>query len=121
MRHAAHEALSKTAVRDYHPIQTKEATILVSSLVMHSVAINPDKHFRRLATSTIMSIVYDHPTTMTEHDETIEKVEEYRLRFGRALVPGSYFVNIFPWMRHIPERSLLHVLYFISLYVLTHG
>ena len=33
IRRAAHEALTKRAVQNYHPIKTKEATILVSSIL----------------------------------------------------------------------------------------
>ena len=36
MRRAAHEALTKRVVRNYHPIQTKEATILALSLLSPS-------------------------------------------------------------------------------------
>jgi hypothetical protein len=101
LRRSAHEAVSKNVVPDYHSIQTKEATILVSSLLTPFVSVNPDKHFRRLATSTIMSILYDCPTSMTEHDDAIKGIEEYLLRLGKTLLPGSYLVEIFPWMVHI--------------------
>jgi hypothetical protein len=106
IRRAAHEALTKRAVQCYHPIQTKEATILVSSLLMPCVGLNPDKQFQRLSASTILSILYDHPTIVSEHDHTLEKIEDYNLRLSKAGNPGSYFVNILPWMIHIPERSL---------------
>jgi hypothetical protein len=90
----------------YRPIQTKEATILVSSLLAASAStLHPEKHFRRFAASTIMSILYDHPTIVSEHDPTIERIEEFNNRLTRAAVPGSNLVNLFPWMLHIPERS----------------
>jgi len=54
-----------------------------------------------------MSILYDYPTIMTEHDDAIKGIEEYLLRLGKTLLPGSYLVEIFPWMVHIPERSWL--------------
>jgi len=107
IRRAAHEALTKRVVRCYHPIQTKEATILVSSLLVPCLSLNPDKQFQRLSASTILSILYDHPTIVSEHDHTLEKIEDYNLRLSKAGNPGSYFVNILPWMIHIPERSLL--------------
>ena len=104
IRRTAHEALTKSVVRRYHPIQTKEATILVSSLLTPSVSLNPDKQFHRSTASTIMSIVYDYPTILSEHDQTLQKIEAYNLRLSKAGMPGSYFVDIFPWMIHIPER-----------------
>ena len=107
MRRAAHEALTKRAVQNYHPIQTKEATILVSSLLRPSADLKQDRHFKRLGASTIMSIVYDYPTIMSERDPVLEKIEEYIDRVSDAVAMGSYFVDIFPWMKHIPERSCL--------------
>jgi hypothetical protein len=107
MRRAALEALTKRAVKNYNHIQTKEATILVSSLLLPSSDLKQDKHFKRMAASTIMSIVYDYPTIMSEHDHAVEKIERYNDRTSHAAGMGSYFVDIFPWMKHIPERFLL--------------
>jgi hypothetical protein len=105
IRRAAHEALTKRAVQRYHPIQAKEATILTLSLLTPSINLNPDKQFQRLSASTIVSILYDHSTIVSEHDKTLEKIDAYNLRLSKAEMPGSYFVDIFPWMVHIPERS----------------
>jgi hypothetical protein len=77
----------------------------VSSLLTPSSNPEKDVHFRRLAASTIMSIVYDYPTIMSEHDDAVEKIERYNNRQMQAVTPGAYFVEIFPWMKHIPERS----------------
>jgi hypothetical protein len=116
MRRAAHEALAKKAVQGYHPIQTKEATILVSSLLLSNLSsanLKQDGHFKRLAASMIMSIVYDYPTVVSEHDHTIEKVDRYNDHVSYAVIMGSYLVDIFPWMIHIPERSWLSVCFLI--------
>jgi hypothetical protein len=83
----------------------KEATILVSSLLKPSANLQLDGHFKRLAASTIMSIVYDYPTILSENDHVVEKIEIYNDRVGEAARVGSYFVDMFPWMKHIPERS----------------
>ena len=115
MRRAAHEALTKRAVKDYNHIQAKESTVLVSSLLVPSSNLNQDRHFKRLAASTIMSIVYDYPTIMSEHDHVLEKIEKYIDRTSDAGGMGSYFVDIFPWMKHIPERSSLLYLPVVSL------
>lgn len=104
MRRATHEALTKRAIQDYHPIQMKEATILVSSLLTPSTNHKQDRHFKRLAASTIMSIVYDYPTILSEHDHGVEKIEKYNDRMCQAVTVGSYFVDVFPLMKYIPER-----------------
>lgn len=105
MRRATHEALTKRVVQKYYPLQTKEATILAFSLLSPSASLNPEKHFHRLAASTVLSILYDYPTLKSIHDPTLEKIEEYMLRTSHAAIPGTYFVDIFPWMMYIPERS----------------
>jgi cytochrome P450 len=107
LRRAAHEALTKRALQDYHPIQMKEATILVLSLLTPSANLKQDRHFKRLAASLIMSIVYGYPTITSEHDQAVEKIEKYDDRLSRAVTMDFYFVDIFPWMKHIPERSWL--------------
>ncbi|KAH9972013.1 cytochrome P450 [Lactifluus volemus] len=98
MRRAAHEALTKRAVRNYHPIQMKEATILALSVLSSSASCNRDKEFQRLAASTIMSIVYDYPTLL-------QRIEQHFNRINHAATPESFLVNILPWMMYIPERS----------------
>ena len=74
LRRASHEALTKGVIKNYHPIQMKEATILVSSLLRHSTNHKLDAHFKRLAVSTIMCIVYDHPTVLSDRDYAVEGI-----------------------------------------------
>jgi len=107
LRRAAHEALTKRAIQNYHPILMKEATVLVSSLLRHSANHKHDGLFRRRAASTIMSIVYDYPTVLSDHDHAIEGIEKFNDRLAQTLTMGSYFVDIFPWMKYIPARSWL--------------
>ena len=104
-RRAAQVALSKEAVRDFYPILTKEATLLVSALLTDSSSSDRMKHFQRTGTSVIMSILYDYPTLTSEHDQIIEKIDKYNKRVGRAGMPGNFLVELFPWMMYIPERS----------------
>jgi hypothetical protein len=68
MHRAAHEALTKMAVQRYHPIQTKEATILVSAPLADLE--NREKYIQRNAAFAIMSITitYDYPTLASGQD-----------------------------------------------------
>lgn len=120
MRRAAHEALTKRVVRNYHPIQTKEATILASSLLSPSDGLGLEKQFHRLAASTILSIVYDYPTLESINDPILEKIEAYNLRISHAVTPGSFYVDFFPWMMYIPERSWIYSS-IASRHTLTHN
>jgi hypothetical protein len=51
-----------------------------------------------------MSILYDYPTLENEHDETLTKIYAFIDRMSVASAPGTYLVELFPWMIHIPER-----------------
>ena len=117
-RRAAHEALTKRAIQNHQPMQTKEATVLVSSLLRHSDNRKQDGHFKRLAASTIMSILYDYPTILSDHDHAVEGIEKFNDRLARTLTPGSYYVDMFPWMKHIPA---MYWIFFLLLTVSADG
>ena len=119
MRRAAHEALTKRVVQNYHPIQTKEATILASSLLSSSADVNLSKHFHRTGASAIMSIVYDYPTLESINDPAVKNIEDYVLRISHSIRSGGYLVDIFPWMMYIPERS--RILLVVSICMLTYA
>ena len=110
MRRAAHEVLTKRAVQNYYPLQTKEATILASSLISSSAGVDLPKQFHRTGASTIMSIVYDYPTLKSENDPAVKNIEDFMLRICDAMKPGRYLVDIFPWMMYIPERSWIRLM-----------
>ncbi|KAH8980328.1 cytochrome P450 [Lactarius hatsudake] len=101
-RRAAHEGLTKLAVRDYHPILRKEATILSSALLDDQGDL--EKHFQRFAASSIMSILYDYPTLENNNDPTLKRIHMYISRVSKAAAPGAYLVELLPWMMYIPER-----------------
>ena len=51
-----------------------------------------------------MSILYDYPTLENEDDENLQGIHAFIRRVSEASTPGSYLVEMFPWMIHIPER-----------------
>jgi hypothetical protein len=102
MRRASHEALTKVAVQRYHPVQTKEATILASALLANPE--NREQHIQRTATSGIMSILYDYPTIASEQDKVVQNMDRMG-RLGVRAATGTYLVEFLPWMMHIPQRS----------------
>src|SRR5579863_4736187 len=117
MRRAAHEALTKRAVQNYYPIQTKEATVLTSSLLSSSASLNLENQFHRLTVSTILSVIYDYPTLESINDPIIETIEDYVLRLSHAIIPGSFYVDIFPWMMHIPKRSYIYSIVWLCILI----
>ncbi|KAI0056132.1 cytochrome P450 [Artomyces pyxidatus] len=105
MRRAVHEGLSASAVKRYNPIQAKEAAILALDLLANGSEWNTS--LRRHSASLIMSTVYDTPT-ITPGDpvgyEPVKKINDHGVRMQRILMPGSSWVEIFPWMKKIPSR-----------------
>ena len=114
MRRASHEALTKVAVQRYHPIQTKEATILVSALLESPE--NREHHVQRTTASTIMSIIYDYPTLASGKDQVVRDIDRDIRLTARAAVRTS-FVEFFPWMVHVPKRSILCPRYILHSYL----
>jgi len=106
-RRAAHEGLTKTAVRSYHTLLRKEGVLLASGLLSNPRAQDLEKHFQRTSASATMSMLYDYPTLETENDKTLTKIHAFINRLSVAVVPGAYLVDMFPWMMQIPERFVL--------------
>jgi cytochrome P450 len=104
MRRAAQEALTKTAVQSYHPIQTKEATILASALLSNPK--NRDQHFQRAAASIMTSILYDFSIQILKQDSALQDIDRTADSFVKAAARTS-LVEFFPWMMFIPQRSRL--------------
>ena len=104
-RRAAREGLSKTAIRDYHPILRKEAVVLASALLENPSDL--ELHFQRIAASATLSIMYDYPTLDTEEDENLKGIRNYIDRMSAASAPGAYLVEAMPWMMYIPETYVL--------------
>jgi hypothetical protein len=102
MRRAAQEALTKTATQRYHPILTKQATILASALL--DKPENRDQHFQRAVASTIVSILYDFPTLTSKQDNAIQDISR-ALNSSLRAAAGASLVEFFPWMVYVPQRS----------------
>ena len=104
-RRAVRVGFTRPVVRDYHPILHKEAILLASALLHNPEA--REKHFQRCSASATMSILYDYPTLETENDKTLKEIHAYIDRLSKSAAPGAHLVEIFPWMIHIPDRSVV--------------
>ncbi|KAI0056031.1 cytochrome P450 [Artomyces pyxidatus] len=105
MRRAAHEGLNATSVKRFNPIQMKEAVVL--ALDMLADGNEWDAHLRRHSASSIMSTVYDSPMIAPGNVagyEAMKQINEHGARIQLVLLPGSHFVDIFPWLKNIPSR-----------------
>ena len=111
-RRAAHQSLTKSAVLDYHNILRKESVLLASALLADPG--DSEKHFKLTAASAIMSIIYDYPSLETENEKNVKGVFAFTDRISEVVAPGAYLVELFPWMLHIPERSVLALMQYFS-------
>ncbi|KAK7449187.1 hypothetical protein VKT23_013333 [Stygiomarasmius scandens] len=101
MRRAGNEGFSKTLVPNYYRTQFTEALYLASGILSRPYDL--EAHFKRSAASVTMAIVYDTPPITSEHDPTVEAVNEQAAGVTRALRPGAHLVEFFPWMIHLPR------------------
>jgi hypothetical protein len=102
MRKAANEGFTKGSVKRFHEKQATEAVLIAYDCITKPA--QRDQHFRRAATSMIMSVVYGSPAITSERDHTVEVVNDFAGRLTRAAYPGAHLVEFFTWMRHIPSR-----------------
>ena len=64
---------------------------------------NRDQHIQRASASTIMSITYDYPTLASGQDKAVQDMDRLIHEVTRAVI-GTFLVESFPWMRHVPLR-----------------
>ncbi|KZV60974.1 cytochrome P450 [Peniophora sp. CONT] len=102
MRKAAHEGLNKGVVKDFYDYQTTEALLLARDGLKNPAAW--DKHLRRAAASMVLSCVYDEPPIVSEQDVRVSLINDFVQRLTRAAYPGAHWVEMMPWMRHIPSQ-----------------
>jgi hypothetical protein len=102
MRKAASEKLSTSSVKEFYESQMKEAVVLGCDLLDEPVRW--ERHFRRTAASSTLSIVYGHPTLTSEQDHIVRVINEFSDRLLHAVGMGAHLVEFFPWLRHLPSR-----------------
>ena len=102
MRKAASEKLSTSSVKEFYETQMKEAVIQACDLLDKPGLW--DRHFRRAAASSTLSIVYGHPTLTSEQDHIVRVINDFAERLFKAVPMGAYLVEFLPWLRHFPAR-----------------
>ena len=107
MRKAASEKFSTSAVKEFYEMQIKEAVIQTCDLLEEPVRW--ERHFRRTAASSTLSILYGHPTLSSEQDPIIRVINDFSERLFHAVGMGAHWhlVEYFPWLRHLPSGWVL--------------
>lgn len=102
MRRVANERFSKESVKTFCETQLTEAVVLAYNWLVDSKQW--DRHLRHCTESTMLSVLYGRTASTQESDRAIETFRDFSARIARAAYPGTYLVEFFPWMRHIPSR-----------------
>ncbi|KAL0579186.1 hypothetical protein V5O48_002808 [Marasmius crinis-equi] len=102
MRRAGNEVLNKTMAPSFYPAQEEEAVRLVYNMLQTPTPKLWDSELQRAASSLILSMVYNLPILKSSDDPAIERINQFVSRLTQAIYPGTYLVEYFPWMRHLP-------------------
>ena len=93
MRKAAREGLSKSVVESFKAPQLNEAILFTNGLLAQPATW--DSHLRRTTASMV-----------SELDSSVKDIKDFVARLTRAALPGSHFVEFFPWMMYIQNGSV---------------
>jgi hypothetical protein len=104
MRRASHEGLHKSAAKAFNSIQVTEAVLLANGIL--ASPNQWEKHLRRFTASMIMTAVYDTPAIHALEDESVRRINDHVIRVALSTLPGSHWVELLPWMKHIPSRCV---------------
>jgi hypothetical protein len=105
-RRPAVEGFSKSVVKDFCPIQSREAIMLALALAKSP---HMKKNFQRHAWSIGLSINYHLPPVESEDDPVLVGIANAMQRVLHEMQPGTRLVEYFPWMRYIPSRCVCRV------------
>ncbi|KAH9015461.1 cytochrome P450 [Lactarius pseudohatsudake] len=102
LRRVAVEGFSKSIVRDFYPIQGREALMLALALMKNPPTLM--KHLQRHAWSVMLSVNYHSPPVDSAEDPVVVRIANHVERVLHEMQPGARLVEFFTWMRYIPSR-----------------
>lgn len=100
LRRVMHSQLQSKVAITYEGVQTQSAKNLALDLLDDPV--NHQMHLKRYAASVIMSITYGKTTPSAYTDPEIIAVNRCMDRFSQTAAPGSYLVDLFPFLKYVP-------------------
>ncbi|KAF7358526.1 Cytochrome P450 [Mycena venus] len=117
LRRAAHDGLTRQVSASYTPIQEREASILVKSMIeqpslwdqnlrrkaFFAINLHLLTVASRSAASGLLGVVYGLPSLDSTDDPLITRVDDFIRRLVRATLPGTFLVEIFPVMKRLPS------------------
>ncbi|KAJ7644765.1 cytochrome P450 oxidoreductase [Roridomyces roridus] len=103
MRKLAHHHLgTKVAASQYHEVQETEVKHLVSRLRGTNDSEGLVKNLRITIGAILLRMSHGYTTRTDGNDPIVNLVEVASQDFYQATKPGAWFVDIFPWLKHVP-------------------
>ncbi|CAE6385703.1 unnamed protein product [Rhizoctonia solani] len=99
-RRMTNRVLNKGASTQLWPVVVEQCR-----LALQRISTSPEnfiREIRRMMGSTLLSTVYGYEVT-SAHDHLVELVEIAVDHFSDAVIPGNFYVNMIPWLRHVPD------------------
>ncbi|VDB83470.1 unnamed protein product [Peniophora sp. CBMAI 1063] len=101
MRRASQETINKAVVHGLDEYMMSEALVLARNSLQDASAWTENLH--HASGSVMLACLYGEPALDGGHDPRIEFINQFSERITRALLPGAHWVEVLPWMRHIPS------------------
>ncbi|KAK7678433.1 hypothetical protein QCA50_018493 [Cerrena zonata] len=99
-RREFHQFFNQHEVAKYQPIQLRECRAFLRR-ALHSPNIL-DQHVRHIFTAIIMKITYDMDITEMDSGHVL-LAQEANLGLSIVTMPGIYWVDHFPFLKHLPK------------------
>jgi len=99
-RKTFHQHFSSNAVLNYRDIEITNAHILLRNL--QRAPFEFSQHIRHCIGANIMEIVYGIKV-LSEDDPYVNLAEEAMGAAAKVGNFGTYWVDLFPWLKHVPE------------------
>jgi hypothetical protein len=106
MRKPSNEKLSTNSVKWFHETQMREAIVPACDLLDEPARW--DRHFRRTAASTTLSVVYGYPTLTSEQDHIVVVINDLAERLFTTAFIGAHLVDFFPWLRYLQQVCVVN-------------
>ncbi|KZV74589.1 cytochrome P450 [Peniophora sp. CONT] len=101
-RRAIHEGFNKSASMSFHGTLAEDAVRLAVSLEHDPKAFR--KYYYTFSCSVVLAVTYDLPLLGRPEDDTLlSRIEAFAARAKETTAPGAHYVELLPWMKHLPE------------------
>ncbi|RSH78675.1 uncharacterized protein EHS24_002404 [Apiotrichum porosum] len=100
LRKGLHNPLQPNAARDLRPMQEKGAREVILDIL--DTPLDFQSHIQTYAATLVVHMAYGRQDRARYSDPDIQKVITASERIAVFLKPGSFRIQQFPWLRHVP-------------------